>query len=110
MPNISFYIPYLSKTGVDKQALVAEVLSKFEYKDLLRFKQMTPRVFHGLLKIPSLRRKNFGDIIKRGKKIWTDVVDIYGALTFIIQQNADIINRYIEKAEKSIDMMRHTIY
>ena len=100
MPNISFYIPYLSKTGVDKQALVAEVLSKFEYKDLLRFKQMTPRVFHGLLKIPSLRRKNFGDIIKRGKKIWTDVVDIYGALTFIIQQNADIINRYIELKEK----------
>ena len=100
MPNISFYIPYLSKTGVDKQALVAEVLSKFEYKDLLRFKQMMPRVFHGLLKIPSLRRKNFGDIIKRGNTIWTDVVDIYGALTFIIQQNADTINRYIELKEK----------
>lgn len=100
MPNLSFYIPYFSRSGVDKTALVTEVLSKFEYKDLLRFKKMTPRVFHGLLRLPNLRRKNFGDIIKKGKTIWADVVDIYGALTFIIQQNADVINRYIELKEK----------
>lgn len=100
MPNLNFYIPYLSKPWVDKTALVTEVLSRFEYKDLVRFKKMMPKVFHGLLKLPKLRRKNFGDIIKKGKTIWTDVVDIYGTLTFIIQQNADVINRYIELKEK----------
>jgi len=79
---------------------VAEVLSKFEYKDLLRFKNMTPKAFHSLLRLPNLRRKNFGDIIKKGKVIWPDVVDIYGALTFIIQQNADVINHYVVLKEK----------
>lgn len=100
MPNLSSYIPYFSKARVDRTALVVEVLSKFEYKDLLRFKNMTPLVFQGLLRLPYLKRKNFGDIIKRGKPIWTDAVDIYGALTFIIQQNADVINRYVELKEK----------
>lgn len=100
MPNISFYLPYFSKPRVDKTALVAEVLSKFEYKDLLRFQKMTPRVFQGLLKLPNLRRKNFGDIIKKGKTIWPDVVDIYGALTFIIQQNAELINYYVDLKNK----------
>lgn len=100
MANVSFYIPYLSKPRVDKWALVAEVLSKFEYKDIVRFKKMTPSVFQSLLKLPYLRRKSFGDIIKRGKVIWTDVVDVYGAITFIIQQNADVINRYVVLKEK----------
>ena len=100
MSNLSYYIPLFSRSGVDKTTLVAEVLSKFEYNDLLRFKKLTPRVFHGLLKLPNLRRKNFGDIIKKGKALWADVVDIYGALTFIIQQNADIINHYIDLKEK----------
>ncbi len=100
MANVSFYIPYLSKPRVDKWALVVEVLSKFEYKDIVRFKNMTPSVFQSLLKLPYLRRKSFGDIIKRGKVIWTDVVDVYGAITFIIQQNADVINRYVVLKEK----------
>lgn len=100
MANVSYYIPYLSKPRIDKLALVAEVLSKFEYKDIVRFKNMTPRVFQSLLKMPYLRRKSFGDIIKRGKVIWADVVDVYGAITFIIQQNADVINHYLELKEK----------
>lgn len=100
MPNLNFYIPFFSKARVDKTSLVVEVLSKFEYKDLVRFKKLTPRVFQSLLKLPYLRRKRFGDLIKYGKPIWSDVTDVYGALTFIIQQNADIINRYVELKEK----------
>lgn len=103
MHNLSFYIPFFSNARVDKSALVVEVLSKFEYKDLVRFKNLTPRAFHGLLRLPYLRRKKFGDLIKRGKPIWSDAVDIYGALTFIIQQNADVINQYVELKEK-LDM------
>lgn len=100
MKNISFYIPLFSRPRVDKTALITEVLSKFEYKDLLRFKNMMPRVFQGLLKLPFLRRKSFGDIIRRGKPIWADVKDVYGALTFIIQQNADLLNHYVELKER----------
>lgn len=100
MANLSYYITFFSKARVDKTTLVVEVLSNFEYKDLIRFKKMTPRVFHSLLKLPYLRRKNFGDLIKRGKPIWSEVNDVYGAITFIIQQNADIINRYVELKEK----------
>lgn len=100
MPSLSYYIPFFSKSRIDKSALVVEVLSQFEYKDLLRFRNMTPRMFQGLLKLPYLRRKSFGDIIKRGKPIWTDVKDVYGALTFIIQQNADLINHYVRLKEQ----------
>lgn len=100
MANLSYYIPFFSKARIDKTTLVVEVLSQFEYKDLIRFKNMTPRVFHGLLKLPYLRRKNFGDLIKRGKPIWSEAKDVYGAVVFIIQQNADIINRYVELKEK----------
>ena len=57
-------------------------------------------MFQGFLKLPYLRRKSFGDLIKKGKAIWTDAVDIYGALTFIIQQNAELINHYVELKEK----------
>ena len=100
MANLSYYIPFFSKARIDKTTLVVEVLSQFEYKDIIRFKNMTPRVFHGLLKLPYLRRKNFGDLIKRGKPIWSKAKDVYGAVVFIIQQNADIINRYVELKEK----------
>ena len=75
-------------------------MSRFEYKDLIKFRNMTPRLFQGLLRLPYLRRKCFGDLLKRGKPIWTDVKDIYGALTFIIQQNADVINRYVALKDK----------
>lgn len=100
MANISFYLSYLTKPRVDKNALMVEVLSKFEYKDLLRFKAKTPLVLKGLLKLPFLRRKSFGELAKRVKPIWDDVVDIYGAMTFIVEQNADAINRYIVLKEK----------
>lgn len=100
MPNLNSYIPLFSNARTDKSALVVDVLSKFEFKDLVRFKNLTPRMFRGLLRLPYLRRKNFGDLIKRGKYIQKEVVDIYGAMTFIIQQNADVINQYVELKEK----------
>ncbi len=100
MHNISYYISYLSKGRVDRTALLLEVLSVFEYADLVRFKKQVPHTFHGLLKLPYLKRTSFGDLIRKGKSISPFVKDIYGALTFIIQQNADIINRYVELKDK----------
>lgn len=61
-------------------------------------KSLSP-IFHRFLKIPHLKRKSFKDIFRRGYFL-RDNSDLFGALTFIIQNNAEDINNYIALKEK----------
>lgn len=47
-----------------------------------------------------LKRKNFADIFTKGKVLWKDAKDLYGAIAFVILNNAKEINHYIQLKEK----------
>ena len=85
---------------INKVSLIIEVLSRLSYKELLCFKRKIPSVFHSLLKVPYLRRKNFDDIFRTGKILYKNPVDLYGTLAFIIQNNDNIINHYVRLKEQ----------
>lgn len=93
--NIKKYINYLSNTRINKTKLIVEVLSQLSYYDLQTFKKLSPKMFYGLLKVPYLKRKKYADIFNEGKVLWKDTIDVYGALSFVILNNADNINHYV---------------
>lgn len=94
--NLNQYIGLLSNSKINKYNLIVEVLSRFSYDDLLAFQKKTPRMFLGLLKVPFLKRNNYSDFFKNGKTLWSNTLDVYGALTFVILNNAKEINHYVE--------------
>ena len=94
--TISKYIYKLRDQHIDKISLITEMLSVLSFGELQNLRKHTPRMFHGLLKVPYLRRKQYADIFTKGRVLRKDCVDIYGALTFVIQNNAESINHYIE--------------
>lgn len=94
--NINSYIRLLSNRKINKLNLVAEVLSNFNFEELQTLKKRTPQMFQSLYKVPYLKRTNYSDIFSTGKILWDNTVDVYGALTFVILNNAKEINHYIE--------------
>ena len=84
---------------MDKERLVIDIYSNFKYQDFYKLKKSLPQVFHHFLQIPRLKRKSFKDIFRRGYFL-SDNSDLFGALTFIIQNNAEDINNYIALKEK----------
>ena len=98
--SIAHHLSQLTNPKVNKNNLIIEVLSNYSYPDLLSFKRRTPHIFMSLLKVPYLKRKSFEDIFKVGKVLWDGTVDVYGAIAFIIQNNANEINHYLELKEK----------
>ena len=93
--DISNYIKSLHNQRVDKISLIIQVLSCLSFEELQMFHSKMPRMFQGLLKVPYLKRKQYADIFKKGKILWKDCVDVYGAIAFIIQNNAECINHYL---------------
>ena len=98
--NINKYISALSNRKVNKFNLITEVLSVLSFDELQLFKSKTPVIFQGLLKLSYLKRRSFSDIFYKGKILWANCKDLYGAITFIVQNNAKDINRYLELKEK----------
>lgn len=94
--KLNNYIRLLGNPKINKLSLLTEMLSSFNYEELQTLQKRTPRMFQGLYKVPYLKRKSYSDIFTNGKILWTDTVDVYGALSFIILNNAKEINRYIE--------------
>lgn len=101
--NFNNYIKCFTNSKIDKQKLIVEILSKFNLNELITFKKRTPSIFQSLLRIPSLKRKQFSDILSKGKPLKRNTVDIYGALTFIILNNATSINQYL-RLKKELDL------
>lgn len=98
--GISYHLSQLTNPKVNKNSLIIEILSKYSYSELLTFKRRIPHIFMSLLKVPYLRRRNFADIFKVGKVLWAGTVDVYGAIAFIIQNNSEEINHYLELKKK----------
>ncbi len=94
--SINSYIRLLSNPRINKLNLVAEVLSRLHYEDLQTLQKKTPQMFRGLYKVPYLKRNTYSDIFSVGKILWNNAVDVYGALTFVILNNAKEINHYVE--------------
>lgn len=98
--KINKYISALSNPKVNKYDLMAEVMSVLSFDELQFFKRKTPMLFQGLLKFSYLKRKKFSDIFSKGKILWSNSVDLYGTLSFIIQNNSKDINRYLQLKEE----------
>lgn len=98
--NVNKYISLLSNQRVNKFNLIAEVLSTLSFDELQAFKRKTPVIYKGLLMVSYLKRKNFADIFTKGKVLWKDAKDLYGAIAFVILNNAKEINHYIQLKEK----------
>lgn len=81
---------------INKHRLIAEVLSSFSFDELQIFKRRMPKMFHGLLKVPKLKRKCFDEVFVKGQVLSKESVDIYGSMTFIVLNNVTEINKYIE--------------
>ena len=94
--KIAKYISILSNSRINKNALITEVLSRCTLQELETFGKRTPKIFHGLLRIPYLKRKQYSDIFETGRVLLRDTVDIYGAIAFVILNNVEAINRYVE--------------
>jgi hypothetical protein len=100
--NINRYIEMFCKPKINKINLVAEVLSRFQYGELQTIQKRTPRMFQSLYKVPYLKRSSISDIFSIGKILWDNTVDVYGALTFVILNNAKEINHYV-KLRRQLD-------
>lgn len=98
--DINKYIALLSKPKINKLNLITEVLSELSFEELQSFKRKTPVLFQGLLKVSYLKRNSFADFFTKGRVLWTNTTDIFGALTFIILNNAKDINHYIQLKEQ----------
>lgn len=90
------YIRLMRNPRISKPYLVADILSAFTFEELKSFKKRVPGIFHGMLKMPNLKKRKFEDIFVVGNILKKDVADIFGSLAFIIIENADSINRYLE--------------
>lgn len=105
--KINYYLPFFSNTRVNKLDMMTEVLSVLSFDELQLFKRKTPVLSQGLLKIPYLKRKSFSEIFTKGRALWNETKDVYGAIAFVILNNAQEINRYIQLKEK-LDILTST--
>ena len=97
--KVSTLISQLSNSKINKLNLIVEAFSTLTYDELKKFDSRIPQIFRGLLKIPYLKRKSFSDIFTSGKVLWSNTVDMYGALSIIILNNAKELNKYIALKE-----------
>ena len=104
--NLQNYIKEFNNPKSDKTLLYIRVLSAFPYDTLIRFRKKVPLVFKSVLRLPYLKKKRYEDIFKNGHILFTDCIDIFGALAFIIENNAADINRYV-KLKDELDY--HTV-
>lgn len=98
--NVNKYISYLSNNRINKFSLITEVLSVFTFDELNAFRSKVSAVYRGLASLSYLKRKSYSDIFTKGRMLWPDSTDLYGALAYIIISNSKDINHYIQLKEE----------
>lgn len=89
------YIALMRNPKINKTALVSAILSDCTFEELKSFRKKVPGLFQGMLKMPYLRKKRFENVFVKGFSLKRDAKDIFGALTFVILNNADVLNNYL---------------
>ncbi len=100
--NYTKYMEMLRNPKINKHLLIAEILSSLSFDELQKFKRRMPKMFHGLLKVPKLKRKCFDEVFVKGQVLSKESVDIYGSMTFVLLNNASELNKYIEIKDQLI--------
>lgn len=95
--QLKTFIDKLHERGYNHVVVINTLLQEASYDDMISFETMLPRVFHGLLRLPYLRRKSYASIYTTGYRITKETPEAYlDIMMYIIKKNADVISQYVK--------------
>ena len=95
--NIQEYRRRLVSPNYSREQVVANVLKKCTYKEILWYYENTPVTFKGLFRyrISHLKRKSYSDIYSTGGVFLRQPIDYVGLMAYVLPTFKDEINRYV---------------
>lgn len=95
--SIQEYRKRLVSPNYSREQVVANVLKKCTYKEILWYYENTPVTFKGLFRysISHLKRKSYSDIYSTGGVFLKQPIDYVGLMAYVMPIFKDEINRYV---------------
>lgn len=94
--KVNKWLGYLKAQNTNKKGVLTGMLDECTFDELELIYQKSTSLYHGLLSLSYLRRKNYSEIYRSSIQPHRPIKEYIGILAYVIKHNAGIINQYVE--------------
>lgn len=98
--KVNKWLSYLNAHNTNKKGVLSGMLDECTFDELELIYQKSNSMYHGLLSLSYLRRKNYADIYGSSIQPHRPIKDYIGIQAYVIKRNASVINQYVELRKK----------
>ncbi|SEA55012.1 hypothetical protein SAMN05216462_1754 [Xylanibacter ruminicola] len=94
--KVNKWLSYLNTQNTNKKGVLSGMLDECTFDELELIYHRSRSLYHGLLSLSYLRRKNYSEIYSSSIQPHRPIKEYVGLQAYVIKRNADLINQYVE--------------
>lgn len=98
--KVNKWLGYLNAQDTNKKGVLSGMLDECTFDELELIYQKSASLYHGLLSLSYLKRKNYSDVYRSSIQPHRPIKEYIGIQAYVIKRNAGIINQYVELKNK----------